>query len=271
MNKVFFIAKFNEITKQLYDVLSGSFNIHLGSDVRYVIQGFLELDRPDCILISLNGLDTWHGNLFTYLSETYPDIPVICYGTAGEWEPFKMNLESQQFRIIEPSYDCAELIVAIHDILKEPESESMDCAALSANLPETNLSGNNSGNFSDNGDKKTILLIDDEPVMLRAVRALLQDKYKVLMATSGTEALILLGKQIPDLIFLDYNMPVCDGRQTLKMIREFEPAKNVPIVFLTGISDKSHIEMVLRLNPAGYLLKPVKRDTLFALIKEILG
>ena len=73
------------------------------------------------------------------------------------------------------------------------------------------------------------------------------------------------------MIFLDYNMPVCDGRQTLKMIREFEPAKNIPVVFLTGIGDKAHIEMVLKLNPAGYLLKPVKQETLFDIIAEVLG
>ena len=61
-------------------------------------------------------------------------------------------------------------------------------------------------------------------------------------------------------------MPVCDGRQTLEMIRADEELKDIPVVFLTGITTKSHVEAVIRLNPQGYLVKPVSREKLLSTI-----
>ncbi len=267
MKKVFLIAKFNDTTKKIYNTLSSDFDIRLGSDKIYVILGIMEIEKPDFILISLKGLDSWHHNIFMKINESYPDIPVLCYGTTAEQEPFKMHADTYRFHCMEPTPDKSALAASIHDILNKSGAAN----ANGANTEEAKVNMLAPESVSGGETKRSILLVDDDPVQLRAVRAMLQDKYKVLMSTSGTEALILLGKQIPDMIFLDYNMPVCDGRQTLKMIREFEPAKNIPVVFLTGIGNKAHIEMVLKLNPAGYLLKPVKQETLFDIIAEVLG
>lgn len=267
MKKVFLISKFNDMAKKLHNMLSSDFDICLGSDKIYVILGILEIERPDFILISLNGFDSWHHNIFMKINESCPDIPVLCYGTTAELEPFKMHADTFGFHCMEPTTDKSALTAAILNILGGVDTEN----TVSATSNGSNVNSASPETASGNGGKKTILLVDDDPIQLRAVRSLLQDKYKVLMSTSATETLILLGKQIPDMIFLDYNMPVCDGRQTLKMIREFEPAENIPVVFLTGVGDTAHIEMVLKLNPAGYLLKPVKKETLFDIIAEVLG
>lgn len=267
MKKVFIVSKFNNVVRQVYDMLLSDFDVRLGSDKLYVIQGILDIEKPDLILVILNGFDSWHHNIFMKLNEVYPDIPVLCYGNVAEREPFEMHISTYGFHSMEPTSDSAVLNTTILEVLNASNSsEKTDgtSAQISAAMPP-------SEDNKTEGTKKTILLVDDEPVMLRAVRSLLQEKYKVLMSTSGTEALILLGKQIPDLIILDYNMPVCDGRQTLKMIREFEPSRNIPVVFLTGIGDKAHVEMILKLNPAGYLLKPVNKKTLFNIIEEVLG
>ena len=100
---------------------------------------------------------------------------------------------------------------------------------------------------------------------------MLKDKYDVRMATSGTQALTMIGKEKPDMIFLDYEMPVCDGKRTLEMIREQEETKDIPVVFLTGVSDKENITAVLELKPAGYLLKPADASRILATIEEVLG
>ena len=91
------------------------------------------------------------------------------------------------------------------------------------------------------------------------------------MATSGVKAISLICKKLPDIIFLDYDMPMCDGKMTLEMIRDVEEAKDIPVVFLTGVSDKAHIEAVLALKPAGYMLKPANADKIFDTIERILG
>ena len=75
----------------------------------------------------------------------------------------------------------------------------------------------------------------------------------------------------PDLILLDYEMPVCDGRQTLEMIRADEEISDIPVIFLTGVNDREHIEMVLALRSAGYLLKPPVKERLLGEIKKAVG
>ena len=96
--------------------------------------------------------------------------------------------------------------------------------------------------------RKLILLVDDDGMQLRTLNGMLKDNYDIRMATSGMQALTLIGKKKPDLIFLDYEMPVCDGRMTLEMIRELEEAKDIPVVFLTGVNDKEHIQAYLNLK-----------------------
>lgn len=59
----------------------------------------------------------------------------------------------------------------------------------------------------------------------------------------------------PDLILLDYEMPVCDGRQTLEMIRSDKDIADIPVIFLTGRGDMDSVKKVMSLKPEGYLLK----------------
>ena len=71
----------------------------------------------------------------------------------------------------------------------------------------------------DKGMKKRILVVDDSGAMLRSVKGWLEDKYQVVLANSGTMAIKYLAIRKPDLILLDYEMPICDGKQVLEMIR----------------------------------------------------
>lgn len=118
--------------------------------------------------------------------------------------------------------------------------------------------------------KKRILVVDDNGMALRTMKAMLQDIYEVALAVSGAQAMTSIGKKRPDLILLDYEMPVCDGRMTLEMIRADEELKSIPVVFLTAINDRENIEAVLKLKPAGYFLKPPVKEKLVAKIEEIL-
>ena len=64
-----------------------------------------------------------------------------------------------------------------------------------------------------------------------------------------------LALEIPDLVLLDYEMPIVDGRQVLGMIRDEPEYANIPVIFLTGKSDAESVKSVLSLKPEGYLLK----------------
>lgn len=94
--------------------------------------------------------------------------------------------------------------------------------------------------------------------MLRALISILKESYKTTVAKSGTSAISLLGTQKPDLILLDYMMPVCDGIQTLQMIRSEEKTKDIPVFFLTGVSDTESVKSAMSLKPEGYILKSMQ-------------
>ena len=109
---------------------------------------------------------------------------------------------------------------------------------------------------------KHILIVDDSAVTLRSIKSLLDKKYRVSVATSGEMAIKTMQRSLPDLVLLDYEMPECDGRQTLELIRQDDMLKNVPVMFLTGVADKQHIASVLELNPVGYMLMPPEQEKL---------
>ncbi len=116
--------------------------------------------------------------------------------------------------------------------------------------------------------KKSILVVDDDPNYLGLVREWLKDTYKVSMANSGLQAIKWLGKNRVDLILLDHEMPVTSGPRVLEMLRSDEETKDIPVMFLTGKSDKKSVMEVVALKPEGYFLKTIKREELLEQLKE---
>ncbi len=116
--------------------------------------------------------------------------------------------------------------------------------------------------------KKTILIVDDDPNYLSLVREWLKGTYKVAMANSGLQALKWLGKNKADLILLDHEMPVTSGPQVLEMLRSEEETKSIPVMFLTGKSDKNSVMAVVALKPEGYFLKTIGREELLEKLSE---
>lgn len=116
--------------------------------------------------------------------------------------------------------------------------------------------------------KKHILVVDDDLNMLKTLRYYLQDKYKVTVVNSGKVAMDFLSRFTPDLILLDYMMPMINGADVLKTIKSREETKDIPVYFLSGQTDGTTVKECLSLEPAGYIIKPVARDALLAKMEE---
>ncbi len=114
--------------------------------------------------------------------------------------------------------------------------------------------------------KKKILVVDDSGTMLRSIKSWLEDKYNVFLANSGAMAIKYVTLNRPDLILLDYEMPVVDGKQVLEMIRTETEFAEIPVVFLTNKGDNESIMRVKELKPEGYLLKSMEA---FEIVKAI--
>ena len=104
-------------------------------------------------------------------------------------------------------------------------------------------------------NQKKILVVDDSAFMLTTMQELLGKEYEILVATSGLSAFRSITLNKPDLVLLDYEMPVCNGNQILEMLRAEKEFADIPVIFLTSKVDKASIEKVLELKPQGYLSK----------------
>lgn len=118
--------------------------------------------------------------------------------------------------------------------------------------------------------KKKVLVVDDSSTVRLSMEKLLGTDYQVTLAGSGTSAIKRIMEDKPDLILLDYEMPVCDGRQTLEMIRSEDDMADIPVMFLSGREDKENMDRVMELNAADYLLKTMKPADIKEKIKDYL-
>lgn len=249
MKNLILLGKFNPVLKEIYTGLKEEYYVQLCPDNDEIFQNMLKIEEPDLIVVSMMGMDTAHRQIFNTIYLGYSYIPVVCIGNNAEQSYFSDYLKLVQFRVLSRPTTNREILDCVAErlgrITEKEESE-----------PEV---------FE---TKKMILLIDDNALQLRVIKTMIPDAYDVQMATSGAKALSIMGKKKPALIFLDYEMPGCDGRMTLEMIRNIEELSNIPVVFLTGVKDKEHIKAVLRLNPAGYLLKPADKDRILETIEQ---
>lgn len=118
---------------------------------------------------------------------------------------------------------------------------------------------------------KHLLIVDDEPNLLRAVAACLRGEgYEVETARSGEEALVQIAQRLPDLIVSDIRMPRMDGYALARQLRNNPRTHLIPIVFLTAKDESSERIAGIRSGVDAYLTKPFEPDELVAVIGNIL-
>lgn len=116
--------------------------------------------------------------------------------------------------------------------------------------------------------KPVVLVVDDEPQILRVMRASLPIRgYEVFTASSGAEALNQLSKHVPDLIILDLAMPEMPGLEVCRRVREFS---SVPIIVLSAKGSESDKVAALDLGADDYVTKPFGMDELLARTRAVL-
>lgn len=120
-------------------------------------------------------------------------------------------------------------------------------------------------------ERKHILVIDDDPLMLKLIKEHLHEEYNVALSNNGLTALKFLETKSTDLIILDYEMPGMNGPEVLANIRQNRHLINIPVVFLTGTKDREKVQNALMLKPQGYLLKPIEKDKLMEMINSLIG
>jgi CheY-like chemotaxis protein len=123
--------------------------------------------------------------------------------------------------------------------------------------------------------RKSVLIVDDDAVFVEAVRAVLETRYEVCVASNGTEALAAVAASRPDVVVLDVMMDhLSEGFDVARRLRSAEDTKSLPIVMLTAVDQVYNMRLEIGETWAAYdryLEKPVAPDRLLATIAELVG
>ncbi len=148
------------------------------------------------------------------------------------------------------------------ELVKYTFTRPLNVSSLAAELEKAVYEGEKAA------ERKKILIIDDNPTTLHLLQSQLEKKYRVFIASSGMNGISFLLKQTVDLILLDYEMPIADGPQILEMIRQDIKLSSIPVMFLTGKSDKESVIKAVSLKPVNYLLKTLPPNELIGQIDD---
>jgi CheY-like chemotaxis protein len=280
MGKLLLVGKLTTYYRELSSALSKIYEVRACVDKLPIFNEMFKNHEPDLIIAIIDKKGEDDQELLTALENDYRKVPVICICPDADDEWIKSQMRWYRFVYMSAKYTIEELCQMIEHLVNGKPIEEKDVEPLCDEEVEEVLKSLDKYTFSapdssppesSKSEKKDILLVDDSGVALRTLKGLIGDKYDVRMATSGIDAISMIHKKCPDLIFLDCQMPLLDGKQTMEKIRELEEAKDIPIVFVTAVNDKAHIKAVLGLKPAGYLLKPVDKDKLLETIEMVIG
>jgi DNA-binding response OmpR family regulator len=116
-----------------------------------------------------------------------------------------------------------------------------------------------------------VLVVDDHPPTLRLItNALENEGIRVRTARNGAECLLAIDTERPDLLVLDIIMPVMDGFQTLRILRENQQHKSLPVIILSIRNDDRDILKGLTTGADMYITKPFKMDELVTAVQRML-
>jgi DNA-binding response OmpR family regulator len=118
---------------------------------------------------------------------------------------------------------------------------------------------------------KTILVCDDDPLLVDIVKFRLMSRgYHVEVAADGADALDRINTAKPDAVVLDCMMPVMDGLQLLRLLREKHETRDVPVIMLSARKQEADVVGALELGATDYMVKPFSPEELVVRLTRLL-
>lgn len=117
---------------------------------------------------------------------------------------------------------------------------------------------------------KSCLVVDDSKVIRRVARRILEElDFAIEEAVDGKDALEKCQRSMPDAVLLDWNMPVMDGLEFLRRVREMTTGSQPIVVFCTTENDMSHIKAAMEAGADEYIMKPFDREIIEAKFSQV--
>jgi len=205
----------------------------------------LEKITPDIILLDINmpDIDGYEVIKTLKADERYAQIPVIFFTSNNDRESVVQGLSLGAVDYIIKPFEtinmirCIEKHVAASRAEKEKEKKEED-------------------------NRQRILAIDDVVGILKTIQKILCNDYKVHTISKPEAVIAFLKLRKPDLILLDYFMPMYNGFELMTMIRELPGYKDTPVIMLTSEGTIPHIKEAVHLGACDYIVKPFKESEL---------
>lgn len=119
--------------------------------------------------------------------------------------------------------------------------------------------------------RPSILVVDDEEIGRKTIELMLRDKYDLVFAKNGSEAMGLYISEKPDLVMMDIMMPDMDGYEVLRRIKAIDASGSIPIIALTARAMKGEREKILDQGFDDYISKPIDLEILLSMINDYIG
>ncbi|MBO5241175.1 MAG: response regulator [Lachnospiraceae bacterium] len=246
MKDLVFVGVQSIAHRDALDMLKGIFQVDTIEPTAKALRARIQRETPDLILLTLGNDAVEESMMINLLNMDFINIPVVTLGTEYESLPYNKYYETTQFeKITTPFTKKGLLDVCCNMAGLDPDSYVVEF-------------------------QKHILIVDDNALTLRNIKKMLDDKYSVAVAVSAVQAFTSIGRRKPDLILLDYAMPVTDGKKMYEMLQADVEYAKIPVVFLTSMADEHVVVELLSLKPAGYFLKPPKQEKLLETIEKII-
>ena len=289
--KILIIGEDYSNVNDIYDQFGKIYEVLISSPIAADISAHVNYFRPDMIMLSLEGIHDYVVDEFKAAKAAYSNLQGIPFAAAGNKDDL-MWFEQQWAGLADLKIDIDKKML---DIQLEIDVKIDKAAKKNAKAPAPEAAGKYAANtnqavnanqsvnvnqtkpadiYNNNQNKdgkKTILVVDGSPIMLKVIREQLKEFYDVVIVTNGKLALKYLKENKVDMMLLDYDMPEMSGLDVLKAMKADTATRNIPAVFLTGVSDRTKIAQALALGPQGYLLKPIDKEKLFAMIHKCIG
>ena len=221
--------------------LMGQYEVYSAeSDI--VLFKILEKITPDLILLDINmpGVDGYETIQKLKDDESYADIPVVFLTASNDNDSVVKGLKLGAVDYIIKPFETTSLIECIEKHVEASRAER---------------------DKEENG-KPRILAIDDVVSILKTIKAALHNKYKVHTISRPESVLDFLKLRKPDLILLDYLMPIYNGFELITMIRELPGYEDTPIIMLTSEGTPQQVKHAVSLGACDFIVKPFKESEL---------
>ena len=261
--KLLLAGKNNLIIDDFFDHMEDEFDV-MTTSLRYRdMVNHLDKFQPDLFVYCLyNESDSEYKRLIEFKRRlTRQDVNLAIIGSAEDCEEFQRGTNQMAELVLTKPLTVDVIRARIHEHLMEQIHMREENLRIQQMIQKN----------QENSRRRHVLIIDDDPMMLKLVKEYLHEKYDVATAISGKIAYKFLESKHTDLILLDYEMPVENGPQVFENLRKNPNLENVPILYLTGTTDRQKIQQALKQKPQGYLLKPIDREKLLGNIEKFFG